>query len=222
MQGIKKGFFKEDIVSYEGFIPKEDCEKLIKYFKTKTEWNPVAFYESYGMNMITHDPALEEFGLPADYLGGVAKRMQEAVEDAHGRPVKVVSTHAQKWETGSFASYHSDNSDMEGKPSAWEPSRFVCLVYLNDDYVGGELDFRDHNITIAPPVGILITFPGGIDNVHAVKEVTEGCRYTLGAFWDYAESEYTEERKAEWEEEIRLVREQQEKMYAEWAEAKAQ
>lgn len=222
MQGLTKGYFKDDIVFYEEFIPKEDCAKLVEYFKTQTEWRQVAFYESYGMNMRPNDPELENFGLPADYLGKVAERMKQAVEDAHQRPVKGVSTHAQKWETGSFASYHSDNSDMEGKPSAWEPSRFVCLAYLNDDYVGGELDFRDHGITIAPPVGILITFPGGIDNVHAVKEVTEGTRYTLGAFWDFEESEYTEERKAEWEEEIRLVRVQQEEMYAEWNEAKSE
>lgn len=218
---MSKGFFKDDIVYYENFIPQEDCDKLVRYFKSKTDWTPVAFYESYGMNMIKDDEKLEQFGLPRDYLGQVADRMKEAVEDAHQRPVRGVSTHAQKWETGSFASFHSDNSDMDGKPSAWEPSKLVCLAYLNDDYVGGELDFRDHDLTIAPPIGILITFPGGINNVHAVKEVTEGCRYTLGAFWDYAESEYTEERKAEWEEEIRKVRVQQEEMYAEWAENKS-
>lgn len=214
---MKTIIYKQDIIGYPNFISDDDCNKIIEYLKIKTQWNPVAFYESYGMNMIEDDEDLEKFGLSRTYLGDVAKRMKETVEDAHGRPVKRVSTHAQKWETGSFASYHSDNTDMDGKPSAWEPSKFVCLVYLNDDYSGGELDFRDHNITIAPPKGILITFPGGIENVHAVKEVTSGCRYTLGAFWDYAESEYTDERRQEWKEEIRLVREQQERMYAEWA-----
>lgn len=217
---MSKGYFKDDIVYYEDFIPAEDCEKIVEYLKGKTEWTPVAFYESYGMNMIEDDADLEKVGLSNTYLGDIAKRMKDAVEDAHQRPVKRVSTHAQKWETGSFASYHSDNSDMEGNPSAWEPSKLVCLIYLNDDYEGGQLDFRDHDLTISPPKGILITFPGGIKNVHAVKEVTSGCRYTLGAFWDYAESEYTDERRAEWEEEIRQVRIQQEEMYAEWAKDK--
>lgn len=217
---MNKISYKEDIIGYENFISDEDCDKIVEYLKVKTEWNPVAFYESYGMNMIEDDQDLERFGLHRTYLGDLAVRMKETVEQAHNRPVKRVSTHAQKWETGSFASFHSDNSDMDGNPSAWEPSKLVCLLYLNNDYGGGRLTFRDHDISISPPKGILITFPGGIKNVHAVEEVTSGCRYTLGAFWDYAESEYTDERKAQWDEEIKAVRQQQEQMYAEWAQEK--
>lgn len=217
----EKRYFKDDIVYFENFLSPEECKKIVDYLKIKEDWTPVAFYESYGMNMIEDDQDLEKFDLPRNFLATVTERMKEAVEDAHNRLIKKVSTHAQKWETGSFASYHSDNSDMDGNPSAWEPSKLVCLLYLNDDYEGGQLDFRDHDITISPPEGVLITFPGGIENVHAVKEVLSGTRYTLGAFWDYAESEYTDERREEWKEEIRLVREQQEKMYAEWAAAKA-
>lgn len=216
----EKKYFKDDIVYFENFLSSEECKKVVDYLKIKEDWTPVAFYESYGMNMIEDDQDLEKFDLPRNFLATVAERMKEAVEDAHNRPIKRVSTHAQKWETGSFASYHSDNSDMDGNPSAWEPSKLVCLLYLNDDYEGGQLDFRDHDIVISPPEGVLITFPGGIENVHAVKEVLSGTRYTLGAFWDYAESEYTDERREEWKEEIKLVREQQEKMYAEWAKEK--
>jgi predicted 2-oxoglutarate/Fe(II)-dependent dioxygenase YbiX len=107
---------------------------------------------------------------------------------------------------------------MEGNPSAWEKSKLVCLLYINDDYSGGELDFRDHDVTINPLVGELVTFPGGIENVHRVKAVESGTRHTIGAFWDYAESVYSEERMKEWDDEIQKVREEQKVMQDEWRE----
>jgi hypothetical protein len=218
MNLINKGSYKSDIVYYKNFIPEDDCKKIVEYFTDPTHpWANVAFYESYGMNLLQDDPLLEKYGLPRNYFEGVVATMKQAVEEAHQRPIKQVSTHAQKWEAGAYASYHSDNSDLNGNPSAWEVSKFVCLLYLNSDYDGGELKFRDHDITIKPEAGILVTFPGGIDNVHAVTEVKNGTRHTIGAFWDYLEAEYSEERRAEWEAEIKAVRERQAAQYEEWA-----
>lgn len=213
---LNKKFLKEDIVCYENFISSEDCKKLVKYYKQKTDWTRVAFYESYGMNMLEDDVQLEEFGLPRNYLGDLAEKMKFAVEQALNKKIKKVSTHAQKWEINAFASFHSDNSDMDGNPSAWEKSKYVCLLYLNDDYRGGQLNFRDHPITISPPEGLLITFPGGFSNIHEVKKVLSGTRYTLGAFWDNEDAEYSQERIDEWEEEIKKVREKQAEMYEKW------
>ena len=216
-----KGFFKEDIIHYDDFIPVEDQQKIIAYFEDKDHpWSMSAFYESYGMSLLPDDPKLEEYGLPRDYLNTLTKRLQEYVEDAHQRPVKSVSNHAQKWEVGAFAPFHSDNTDMDGNWSAWEKSKLVCLLYINDSYEGGELDFRDHDLTIKPKAGQLITFPGGILNVHQVKKVESGTRHTIGAFWDYAESEYSEERLAEWEAEIEKVREEQKIQQDEWRQGK--
>lgn len=213
---LTKGFFKDDIVFYENFIIPEHCERLVEYFKSKENWARVAFYNSWGDNLREDDIDIESFGFPRDYLREVAENMHKYVEDAHGVKVKRVSTHVQRWDTGAYATFHSDNSDLDGNPSAWEVSKFVCLIYLNDDYEGGELNFRDHDICIKPSVGMMITFPGGIKNVHEVKVVDSGTRYTIGSFWDNIDAEYSDERKAEWEEERSRVKNQQEKMYEEW------
>lgn len=215
----EKTFYKEDIISYTGFMSEEECAKIVAYFEDEEQpWSMSAFFESYGMSLLPEDPLLEKYGLPRDHLKNLADRLHAVVEDAHERKVKPVSSHAQKWQAGAFAPFHSDNTDMEGNPSAWEKSKLVCLLYINDDYDGGELDFRDHGLTIAPKVGELVTFPGGINNVHQVHVVENGTRHTIGAFWDYAESIYTEERMAEWETEIEGVRAQQKEMQTEWKE----
>ena len=212
-----KGYLKEDIIFYDNFISEEDAEKIIAFFNDPDQpWSMSAFFESYGMSIMPQDPILEKYGLPIDYLGKLADRMHKAVEDAHQRPVKSVSSHAQKWEVGAFAPFHSDNTDMEGNPSAWEKSKLVCLLYINDDYEGGELNFRDHPIKLKPKARQLVTFPGGINNVHEVTVVEGTTRHTIGAFWDYAESTYSEERMKEWEEEIAKVRAEQKIMQDEW------
>lgn len=214
-----KGFIKEDVVFYDNFLTKEECETLVRVFEDPEQpWSMSAFFESYGMSIMPEDPILERYGLPRDYFGKLADRLHKVVEDAHQRPVKSVSSHAQKWQVGAFAPFHSDNTDMDGNPSAWEKSKLVCLLYINDDYEGGELDFRDHDISIKPVAGQLITFPGGFNNIHQVLPVKGSTRHTIGAFWDYAESVYSEERMKEWEEEIQKVREEQKVMQDEWKE----
>jgi hypothetical protein len=214
-----KGFIKEDIVFYNNFLTQEECETLVRVFEDEEQpWSMSAFFESYGMSIMPEDPILERYGLPKDYFGKLADRLHKVVEDAHERPVKSVSSHAQKWQIGAFAPFHSDNTDMDGNPSAWEKSKLVCLLYINDDYEGGELDFRDHDISIKPVAGQLITFPGGFNNIHQVLPVRGSTRHTIGAFWDYAESVYSEERMKQWEDEIQKVREEQKVMQDEWKE----
>jgi hypothetical protein len=214
-----KGYLKDDIIFYDNFISEEDAEKIIAFFEDEDQpWSMSAFFESYGMSIMPEDPLLDKYGLPTNYLGDLADRMHKAVEDAHQRPVKSVSSHAQKWQVGAFAPFHSDNTDMEGNPSAWEKSKLVCLLYINDDYEGGELNFRDHSIKLKPKARQLVTFPGGINNVHEVTVVKGATRHTIGAFWDYAESTYSEERMKEWEAEIEGVRAQQKEMQEDWKE----
>lgn len=216
MTNPEKQFFKHDIVYFEQFVSPEDSVNLVEYFKQAEPWNRVAFFGSWGMSLAEEDPALEKFNLPKDYFVGLTARLKAAVEDAHNVETRVVSTHAQKWETGAYANWHSDNSSLDGTPSAWEVSKYVCLLYLNEDYGGGELAFRDHNLTISPSTGMLVTFPGGIDNVHGVNEVTSGIRWTIGAFWDRADAIYSDERRQEWADERAFVKQQQEVQYAEW------
>ena len=60
-------------------------------------------------------------------------------------------------------------------------------------------------------------FPGGHENIHGVKEITKGTRYTMVSFWDYEEAEYDQETKDKWESEIKEIRDMQEKQREEWS-----
>jgi hypothetical protein len=78
-----------------------------------------------------------------------------------------------KWEKGTKLTLHVDDLGYV------TDNHIPTLVYLNDDYEGGEISFATHDITIKPKIGDLLIFPGNMHYAHEVKEVLSGTRYTL-------------------------------------------
>lgn len=216
-------YIKDDIVIYDNFLTNDECRAIIDYWNHSVEkgtlpWDPISFYESYASNLPNDEDVLK-FGLPLNFFDELEKHIKLGVEKARGGGMKKVSYHAQKWIPGGFARFHSDNS-TDGEYNAFERSKWATFVYLNDDFDGGELAFKDTDIVIKPKTGMLASFNGGAHNEHEVRLIKSGTRYTIGSFWDYEESEYSDEKKAQWEKEISEVREQQAKMFKEWEDAK--
>ena len=54
-----------------------------------------------------------------------------------------------------------------------------ALVYLNSDFVGGELEFPNFKVKIKPEPGMLILFPSNFAYRHIAHPVTEGTKYAL-------------------------------------------
>lgn len=53
------------------------------------------------------------------------------------------------------------------------------VLYLNDDYSGGELWFSELDITIKPSAGSIVMFPSSFIYVHEVKPIINGSRYAM-------------------------------------------
>jgi hypothetical protein len=205
------GLELDRIVEIPNFISQEESDAIMKYFESKAvNWGPIAFFGSEGMSIVHEDPTLTQFGLYPRFFGDLMDKYQESIETIFERKVKPVNIcHAQKWNVGGNASPHTDNSSMDGKPNAFETNKFVSLLYLNDDYEGGELYFPELDIEFKPKALSWITFNGGIENLHGVKEIKAGTRYTFVSFWDFAEAEYDEATRQRWQDEIDNLRKQQ-------------
>lgn len=211
------GIKQNKIIEIPNFVTPEGAQKMIDYIESYSDlWGGIAFYGSSGMGIHPDDPKLAEFGLPPMYFDSLRNRFQEAIELVFERPVKANTSHAQKWDVGGFASAHSDNSDFEGKPNAFEINKYVGILYLNGDYEGGNLFFRDHNISFQPEAYSLICFPGGVENIHGVEEILKGTRYTMVSFWDFKEAEYSDDKEAAWVDEIAGIRGEQADQKIEW------
>lgn len=51
----------------------------------------------------------------------------------------------------------------------------TAILYLNDDYVGGEISFPEQNLVIKPKPGSVVIFKS--NTLHEVLPITEGSRY---------------------------------------------
>ena len=59
-----------------------------------------------------------------------------------------------------------------------KPNDIATLIYLNDDYAGGEIYFPDYGISIKPTAGDLVCFPDTPEYIHGVTAILSGTRYT--------------------------------------------
>ena len=53
------------------------------------------------------------------------------------------------------------------------------IVYLNDDFEGGEIVFPQHDISIKPEAGLFIAFPGNVNYKHLVNSFSGNKRCTI-------------------------------------------
>lgn len=57
------------------------------------------------------------------------------------------------------------------------------ILYLNDDYEGGELEFVYHGLKIKPKAGSLYLFPANYAYAHIAHPVTKGTKYAIVTFF---------------------------------------
>jgi Rps23 Pro-64 3,4-dihydroxylase Tpa1-like proline 4-hydroxylase len=82
-----------------------------------------------------------------------------------------------KYEQSQKLTWHSD----DGKS---HPSTISFVYYINDDYEGGEIQFKDkaYSIPIKPQKNSLIIFPSSSDYIHRVLPVVSGVKHSVISF----------------------------------------
>lgn len=79
--------------------------------------------------------------------------------------------HLLKYERSGYLPAHQDHGISTRTLSV--------LIYLNDDYEGGNLIFRHSNISFKPEAGSILFFPSNFLYVHEVETITNGIKYSL-------------------------------------------
>lgn len=75
---------------------------------------------------------------------------------------------------------HNDSEDwIDGKLTRVCNRDITILIYLNDNFHGGELIFPDYNVTITPKSGMIIAFPSYIEFSHKVNPISVGERFNI-------------------------------------------
>jgi len=87
-----------------------------------------------------------------------------------------------RYNAGGFYIRHADSENMDPDTHIWRKvidRDLSMLIYLNDDYEGGELSFYNLNYQVRPRAGAAVMFPSGHRYLHQAETVTSGVRYAI-------------------------------------------
>jgi predicted 2-oxoglutarate/Fe(II)-dependent dioxygenase YbiX len=85
-----------------------------------------------------------------------------------------------RYDVGDEYKVHNDSEEqIDGKLQQVVKRDISLLLYLNDDYEGGEIEFTKLQVLMKPKAGMLIAFPSYMEYEHKVHPVTKGTRYAI-------------------------------------------
>ena len=160
------------ILQIESFLGPDECRTFAK------------LYDMYAGKVSGRDyngrPVVSYQDIKSGQLNGVIQKTKMKLE--HGPRLSLESAFLSCLFPGDRHIPHADNEKLnDGK---WIPNHtprrdYSAMLYLNDDFTGGELIFPQQKITIKPRAGLLVVFPSNHQFVHEVRPVISGRRYSL-------------------------------------------
>lgn len=195
------GFFGEGpemIGSIEDFLTEEELDQLNNFIRNNTEWDrtqtrynedgTVIYDAGYWDNRVATYPTIKKTD-PAivDLIQSIVKRLKIEIDNFFDVDAAPTSPALVRWIPGNLQLPHADKELHEGE-NAGKSNNFPwydlsTIIYLNDDYDGGELYFPKQGIEFKPKKGGAYFFPGDMNYIHGVREVSGGTRYTCPFFW---------------------------------------
>jgi predicted 2-oxoglutarate/Fe(II)-dependent dioxygenase YbiX len=92
---------------------------------------------------------------------------KQGVEEMYHEPYNML-----RYRGGQEYKAHADGTTDIGRSIS-------AIVYLNDDYEGGEVEFVNFGIKIKPEPGMLLLFPSNYAYRHIAHPVTNGTKYAI-------------------------------------------
>jgi predicted 2-oxoglutarate/Fe(II)-dependent dioxygenase YbiX len=170
-----------NIVIKENFISKEHLVKIIDYCHSVNNWESKSQLGTDSLH--TWEKLSSGSNVVFEILQEYVNNVQREVEYRFGRFLESTKPGIRKWNPGEYQDVHADGETAAGWPGYNYIVDYGSILYLNDDYEGGELFFPKYNIHLKPKPGTLVFFPSTNMYAHGVTEVTDGIRFTSPHFW---------------------------------------
>jgi hypothetical protein len=174
------------IFEKENFIDLDICKKLIKYQKDNCPKNePKGFWT----NRIVTDYDIKIKKLIEPIHNKILRLIKKFYKEKN---IYLEFTNLVYWGPNMELGAHADNVwiDRPNDPHYTSHRDFSSVLYLNDNFKGGETYFPKLDHIIKPKTGKLTFFPSGSTHIHGVKKIIEGNRFTL-ATWFTKDKRYS-------------------------------
>ena len=185
-----KGTYDDFIAQYDNVLDEKFCHDVITAFDYYQEIGSV-FTDSGNDNISRFDWSIDMAHLQSFMEQGSMNKFSDVLMEnlseyttvySHVRslPLYSISRKVQKTPSGGgFHSWHDETSD-----EFYVPRYMVWMIYLNDDFDGGETEFLYQAKRVKPKRGKLLIWPSGYTHAHRGGLVTDGTKYIVTG-WFY-------------------------------------
>lgn len=190
----------------ENILSKESCDFIINSFKDSLiETNNPGIFggPSHGIETaweIGLNKKIDNYSdninknISIDLLSNSIVTIKEIISKKYNVGIDLRTVFYSKMSSGTEMAEHYDNYEPDGSfyfPYGTEPSviekigvepDYSAVLYLNNTYEGGEIEFPLQKIKLKPKPGTLIFFRGDMNFPHFVNKVLSGDRVNLIMF----------------------------------------
>lgn len=190
------------------FLSEEYCKELTAKIDPLLVESPRRLYYSEIWGSQYPPKSFEDQDFEADYFANLSNSgrrglsmllnafhlTKREVEKHYGVDITLFEGGLMRMEENAVNKIHADrfklNSFVNGRDGDGDGDlcQFSAILYLSEhdkDFVGGYIDFPQHDLHIPPEYGMLLFFPGDEEHVHEVTKVLGGNRYGITMFMGY-------------------------------------
>lgn len=187
MESIElKGTYQDFIGTYENILNSEFCNEIISTFDYYHDMNSVHCEDDQfeNSNAGRFDWALDLSAMTAMMKSEPQLKLNTILQDClseyvqvfgHMKHVPLYSLAQKVQKTPAGGGYHVWHDEHSGLPHC--NRSLVWMVYLNDDYEGGETEFLYYKRRVQPSKGTLLIWPAGMTHAHRGGLVLKGTKY---------------------------------------------
>jgi 2OG-Fe(II) oxygenase superfamily len=185
---MEKIYLDENLFYVENFLSEEALEFFTNFYQDPGGWN----YDNPTVPQKSHKSPPQDSGYFAwKEINEKIVELFPEQKDVIFRPYSVART--EPWHAGLPAKLkeysmgiHGDNYGHKqaiNQPDSEETFvNYGCIIYLNDDFEGGETVYPKKSISIKPEKNKLVCHPASDDYVHGVLQNHGNNRYTIALF----------------------------------------
>jgi predicted 2-oxoglutarate/Fe(II)-dependent dioxygenase YbiX len=130
---------------------------------------------------------ITEFVPKAELEDEIQRTLQGACRDViapyYGRELEWMSyPGVLKYRAGGEYKAHADSEHWDVASKRWVRAMdrdYSMLLYVNGDFEGGSLYFKNFDVRLNPAPGMLVVFPSDHRYLHAAEPITRGERYAI-------------------------------------------
>lgn len=180
------------------FLTDEECEEVVDFIENNLELFdvkvPDSAYEGAEHSIKFWEKrtiAYHQIQNPRirQLLWSTNNAVHKVIYRTSNRKSRIYSDHIAlvRWWAGYPQSPHGDRCNPSNDPNVSPWRDWGTLIYLNDDFEGGEIYWPNKGVEFKPQKGALAIHPASCEYLHGVREVTKGYRYTITSFLTYDE-----------------------------------